>query len=484
MNSPIKPNYYHVGGAVPTQATSYVTRKADTELYQGLKSGEFCYIFNARQMGKSSLRIHTIQKLEAEGFTCIDIDMSLQVNKDITPDEFYLGILYEISQHPDLEDKVDIFTWWDEHDRLNTATRFSIFIEDVLLEHITSNTVIFLDEIDSTLSLDFSVNDFFEIMRSCHNECRNRSSTPCLTFVLLGVTTPYDLLKDKEDKSDTTSTPFNIGTAIQLSGFTLTEAQPLAAGLTETCQNPDRVLEEILNWTAGKPFLTQKICKIIVDSGEFIAAGSEAAQVENLVQTKIIDNWESQDVPEHLKTIRDRLLFPDYHLNRRLGTYQKIFQASVNADDESVEQRQLRLSGAVIKQDGKLAIANRIYEIIFDLNWVKTQLAEQRPYNDAFQAWQESGEEDTSHLLQGEELETALQWAKDKFLSEKDFEFLIESQQLILAKNEIDKLQVIKFIKENSIKLKQQEQTIRQQEEIIQQQAQKIKEKNKIKSQN
>jgi hypothetical protein len=459
MNSPIKPSYYYVGGAVPIQASSYVNRKADIELYQGLKAGEFCYIFNARQMGKSSLRIHTIEKLEAEGFTCIDIDMSLLVNKNITAEQWYAGILSRFAKHPDLKGKFNLRPWLKENDYLDPASRLSIFIEDVLLEHLTSHTVIFIDEIDSTLSLDFSVNDFFEIMRSCYNQCRDRSSTPCLTFVLLGVTTPYDLLKDKKGKSDTTSTPFNIGKSIKLTGFTLAEAQPLAGGLTETCQNPDLVLEEILNWTAGKPFLTQKICKIIVDSGQFIAANSEAAQVENLVQTKIINKWESQDVPEHLKTIRDRLIFPDHHINLRLGTYHKILQDTVLAD-QSLEQRELRLAGVVIEEQGQMKIANRIYETIFDLNWVEKELAKIRPYADAFNGWQKSKQQDSSFLLKGEQLKQALKWAENQLLDENDFQFLIESQKIVLNKYEKEKELLLKIIKEKREQIKQRDQEI------------------------
>lgn len=464
MNSPMKPNYYYVGGAVPIQASSYVSRKADIELYQGVKAGEFCYIFNARQMGKSSLRIHTIQKLEAEGFTCIDIDMSLLVNKNITAEQWYAGILSRFAKHPDLRGNFNLRTWLKENDYLDPASRLSIFIEDVLLANLTNNTVIFIDEIDSTLALDFSVNDFFEIMRACYNQCRDRSSTPGLTFVLLGVTTPYDLLKNREKNSHSSSTPFNIGKSIKLSGFTLAESQPLAAGLTEICQNPDRVLAEVLNWTAGKPFLTQKICKLIVDSGQFIAAGSEAAQVENLVQTKIINKWEAQDVPEHLKTIRDRLIFPDHHINLRLGTYQKILQDTVWAD-QSLEQRELRLAGVVIEDQGQLKIANRIYETIFDLNWVETELAKIRPYADAFNKWQKSKQQDSSFLLKGEQLKQALKWAENQLLDENDFQFLIESQKFVLNKYQKEKELLLKIIKEKREKIKQKDQAI---EDIIQ----------------
>ncbi|MHC5740124.1 AAA-like domain-containing protein, partial [Nostoc sp.] len=66
-------------------APSYVHRLADWQLYEALKRGEFCYILNSRQMGKSSLLVRTKHRLQQEGFKSAAVDISVVGCEQISP---------------------------------------------------------------------------------------------------------------------------------------------------------------------------------------------------------------------------------------------------------------------------------------------------------------------------------------------------------------------------------------------------------------
>lgn len=389
--------YKYDGGSLSSNSPTYVTRQADFDLYHALLNQEYCHIFNARQMGKSSLRKRIKAQLNEQNFACCTIDMSTICGKEVSKENFYQDLFHNLKVNLKIDPtEANYLAWEQNRESFSLERQFIELIEKVILVQIRSPIVIFFDEIDSLLTLSFEKDKWLQLIRSFYDRRYHNKDQKLtrLSFVFIGVVSTSDLIINAD------STLFNISKSIEITDFKLRECQPLERGLTDFVEDTHTVMKEILKWTGGQPFLTQKICWLITKNAP-IKKGSESVKIRQIILNDILTNWESTDSPEHLKTIRDRLLWQfryPFTGSQKMNTWHQILRKKddYNFPPPSTQilswyllilkrsyiiysecnraQKYLLRSGLVRCQNNRLVIKNEIYRAVFTEAWAKHQL--------------------------------------------------------------------------------------------------------------
>ena len=349
--------FYVTGGTLPPSAASYITRHADNNLYEALLASDFCYVLNTRQIGKSSLMIRTVRRLKEAGAAVVVLDLTA-VGQNLTPEQWYDGLLVMMSEQLHLEDDCEDF--WLDNESLGPMQRFFAAISQVILPKVGKerNLIIFVDEIDAVRSLPFSADEFLAGIRECFNRRVQDPTYDRLTFCLLGVATPGDLIQD------TRISPFNIGHRITLGDFTADEAAPLGKGMGP---NGKVLLERAWYWTGGHPYLTQRLCR------EISQTGAQTVKDVDAICERLFLSKRALDSDDNLSFVQNRMLRSEFPLPDVLDFYGKLRNGVKMKDDETNPLcGLLRLAGiaSVDESSDTLRLRNRIYSTVFDKAWV------------------------------------------------------------------------------------------------------------------
>lgn len=365
--------FFVAGGTLQGNAPSYVRRASDAQLLEALQRGEFCYVLTSRQLGKSSLMVRTAQALRQAGYIVATIDLTA-IGQNLTAEQWYYGLVSYLGQALDLEDVLEDF--WTDHLQISPLQRWNRALETVVLPHFSGPIVIFVDEIDVVRSLPFSTDEFFANIRFLYNQRTEQPALNRLSFCLLGVATPADLIRDVR------MTPFNIGRRIELTDFTSVEARGLLPGLNVETGQAEKRLERILYWTGGHPYLTQRLCLEVASiPPDFDDQGCVDEACQRLFLAP-----RARERDNNLLFVRERLLSSDVGRAELLELYRRVLRWPRRDEEQNPVVSALRLSGVVRTEQGRLKVRNRIYRSVFDPAWSREQLpdAERRRQRRAF----------------------------------------------------------------------------------------------------
>jgi WD40 repeat protein len=357
-----KDSIFTIGGTVQAGSGIYLTRQADEDLLAGCLRGAFTYVLTPRQMGKSSLMVATAKRLRSEGVRCVIIDLTQIGVQGTTAEQWYLGLLVLIEDQLSLS--TNVIQWWQQYSHLSFTQRLTQFFQTVLLVKVQEPVTIFVDEIDSTLSLNFT-DDFFAAIRYFFVARAQEVALQRLSFVLIGVATPGDLIRDPE------RTPFNIGQRVDLTDFTLAELSSLTDGLREelglSASQAEEMMKKVFYWTGGHPYLMQKLCVALVET--------KGLAVDQVMHQTFLGQQSNQD--NNLQFVRDMLTKRSPNPDEVLRAYREIQRRrSVLDDEQSSVYAHLKLSGVVRRRDKKLVVRNPIYARVFDGQWIGENLPE------------------------------------------------------------------------------------------------------------
>lgn len=355
--------YFHDKGTLRPDSPSYIERQADRDLLEALASGELGYVLTSRQMGKSSLMVRTAHRLRDRGTSVVVLDLTA-IGQNVTAAQWYDGLLTRIGRAVRLEDEIEEF--WLRNERLSPVQRLFTCLRDVILERHSHPIAVFVDEVDAVHGLPFSSDEFFGAIRECYNRRAEDPVFNRLTFCLLGVADPTDLIRDPK------ATPFNIARRIELSDFTPEEARPLANGLDREPAVANLLLDRVLHWTHGHPYLTQRLCRAVALDPTI----STARHVDRLCRLHFFAP-RSKEEDDNLAFVRRWLLSPQADTSQVLDHYEKVRRKSQPPlpDEQQDISRILRLSGISRANGNRISVRNRIYASAFDTPWIESQRA-------------------------------------------------------------------------------------------------------------
>ncbi len=350
------------GGALDFKRHVYVVRSdVENRVFDLLLRSEYTNVVSARQVGKTSLMNRIGDRLEKNGCRVAKIDLASELGRPEGVAEWYRGLLRKLVRDWEVQLEGGLSAWWRKQD--GTPNQRLIAFFEQLVGGNDERWIAIIDEIDSTLELDYT-DDFFFAIRGLYNDRAGHPDFERVTFALVGVAAPDELIKSKR------ATPFNVGENVSLRDFDSAkdDLSPIRDALAREVPDADSMLNAILRWTSGQPYLTQRLAGYVVEQEL-----RETDALDELVSTRFVS---LDSMPEHDTHFQRIASFVSERSDRPaelLKLYRSALRGKPMRDSASKLHTLARLSGLLRRDErSRLVVRNEIYRRVFDAAWLRT----------------------------------------------------------------------------------------------------------------
>ncbi len=239
-----------VGGAVPLDSRFYVVRPTDREFQCAISRGDSVVLVKgARQMGKTSLLARGLQTARESGAQVALTDFQKLNSEDIASiDAFFLALGEFLADQLGMSNLPE--SAWDK--RRSANTNFERYMRREVLDKIPGHLVWGLDEVDRLFTTTFG-SEVFGLLRSWHNERALDPGGPWsrLTLAMAYATEAHLFI------TDVNQSPFNVGTRLALSDFTVEQVRDLNVRYGRVLSS-DAELARLCSLLGGQPYLVRR----------------------------------------------------------------------------------------------------------------------------------------------------------------------------------------------------------------------------------
>lgn len=357
--------FFSVGTPLHAVRAGYIRRRADDQLFETVRAGNYAHVLAPERSGKSSLIAATAARLEAVGRKIAILDLEQIGDRDGGADSgrWYYSLAYRLLRQ--LRIRYDLQSWWHDKSFLSNRQRLFEFYSEVVLQHVDGNIVVFVDEIQCIEELPFA-GQLLASIRTAHNARTTDPDFSRLTFVLLGECDPVNLMSEAE------LSPFNVTQQVLLNDFARSDLDLFENELSRSSSDAKAALDRIFYWTSGQAYLTQKLARAVARE----PAGEDIDDlVDRLAVTQLAGRAALHSEP-HMSHIHRAIVNDQKRREALLNLYGKIRKGiKVPADLGSALQRRLIALGLlVIDEEFNLKVRNRLYGLVFTARWANENL--------------------------------------------------------------------------------------------------------------